>query len=150
MRHLTLCILLAAMPCAVAQAADRLAEIRDQQQVLAQELDSGVLEVTPRQAMLIRKDQARIAKLLDGKAALADLGVAERVELDNALERINAAVVGTRGADEDADICRYERNTSSKIRKLDCATASQRQNSRDGARAYLEKPRVCMPPGCGQ
>jgi hypothetical protein len=141
---------LLASAVASAQPADKLVQIREQQALLTSELDAGVLKVTPREANLIRKEQARVASLLEGRTSLDDLGVADRVQLDNALERINAFVVATRQAAEDADVCRYERNTSSKIRKLDCATASQRQNSRDGARAYLEKPRICVPPGCGQ
>ena len=149
MRIVLLSALLALAPLATAQP-ETLARIREQQQVLAEELDAGVLKMTPREAALVRKDQARVAKLLDGKASLDDLGVAERVELDNALERINALVVGTRGADEGRDVCRYERVTGSKMRKLDCATAAERGNARDNARAYLEKPRVCVPPGCGQ
>lgn len=133
----------------VAQPTDKLMQIREQQALVTSELDTGVLKVTPREAALIRKEQGRVSKILEGKSSLDALGIAERAQLDNALERINAFVVGTREAGEDADVCRYERNTSSKIRKLDCATASQRQNSRDGARAYLEKPRICIPPGCG-
>lgn len=150
MRALFLSFLLLVAPMVVAQSGDRLAQIREQQDTLLAELDSGVLKVTPREAALIRKDHARVAAILADNATLDDLGVAERVELDNALERINALVVATRQAEEDADVCHYERKTGTKLPKLDCATAAQRRNHRDGARAYMEKPRVCVPPGCGQ
>jgi hypothetical protein len=132
-----------------AQPGDKLAQIREQQALLATELDSGVLKVTARESALIRKDQARVRSLIEGRT-LDDLGVAERVELDNALERINALVMATRQADEARDVCRYERPTGSKLRKLECMTAAARGNHRDGARAYLDRPRVCVPPGCGQ
>lgn len=99
---------------------------------------------------MIRRDQRRVAAILAGKGSPADLAVAERVEPDNALERINARVVATRVAGENADDCRYERVTGSKLRKLDCKTVGDRQHHRDGARARMEKPRVCVPPGFGQ
>lgn len=150
MNRMIVGVLAMAVCAAVAQPVDKLVEIREQQKLLLAELDSGALKVTPREAALIRKENSRVLEMLEGQPSLDALGVAERVQLDNALERINALVVGTRRASEDADVCRYERNTSSKIRKLDCATASERQNSRDGARAYMEKPRICVPPGCGQ
>lgn len=150
MRALMLSALLLVAPIAAAQSIDRLAQIREQQAVLLTELDTGVLKLTPREGALVRKDHARVAAILAANATLDDLGVAERVELDNALERINALVVATRQAEEDADVCHYERKTGTKLPKLDCATASQRRNSRDGARAYMEKPRICVPPGCGQ
>lgn len=149
MRAWLLGVLLMGAASGAAQAADRLADIREQQSVLAGELETGVLKLKPREVALVRKDQARVQALLQGRSSLDDLGVAERVELDNALERINAVVVGTRQATEDRDVCRYERPTGSKLRKLDCMSAGDRQNHRDGARAYMEKPRVCVPPGCG-
>lgn len=149
MRAWLLGVLLIGATPVVAQAADRLGEIREQQAVLADEVEAGVLKLKPREVAAVRKDQARIQALLQGRASLDELGVAERVELDNALERINAIVVGTRQAVDDRDVCRYERPTGSKLRKLDCMSAGDRQNHRDGARAYMEKPRICVPPGCG-
>ena len=150
MRTPILCLLLAAAMTAVAQPGDKLEQIREQQQVLAAELQTGVLRMTPREVALIRKDQGRVQGLIDGKSSLDELSIADRVELDNALERINALVVATRQASENSDVCRYERPTGSKLRKLDCMSAGDRQNHRDGARAYMERPRVCVPPGCGQ
>ncbi|MFZ5656304.1 MAG: hypothetical protein ACOY37_04475 [Pseudomonadota bacterium] len=149
MRGWALCILLMGATSVIAQPADKLGAIREQQQLLAKELETGVLKLKPREVVLIRKDQARVQAILDGKSSLDELNVAERVELDNALERINALVVATREASEDRDVCRYERPTGSKLRKLDCMSAGDRQNHRDGARAYMEKPRICVPPGCG-
>lgn len=143
-------VLLLVSAVAGAQPTDPVVKIREQQQVLAQELQTGVLKLTPREVALVRKDQTVVRSVLEGRNSLDELNVAERVTLDNALERINARVVATRQAEEEADVCRYERVTGSKMRKLDCATAAERQNARDGGRAYLEKPRICIPPGCGQ
>lgn len=150
MRTPILCLLLAMATVAVAQPGDKLVQIREQQKVLTEEVDAGVLKLKPREAALLRKDQGRVMTLIDGRATLDELNIAERVELDNALERINALVVSTRQAGEDRDVCRYERTTGTKLKKLDCMSAGDRQNHRDGARAYMEKPRICVPPGCGQ
>ena len=100
MRAAVLCLLLATATAtaAFAQPADKLETIRAQQQLLATELDTGVLELTPRQLALLRKDQARVQAILGANASLDQLSVEERVEFDNALERINALVVGTRRA----------------------------------------------------
>lgn len=150
MKMRVLGVLLLVSAVAGAQPTDPVVKIREQQQVLAQELQTGVLKLTPREVALVRKDQTVVRSVLEGRNSLDELNVAERVTLDNALERINARVVATRQAEEDADVCRYERVTGSKMRKLDCATAAERQNAREGGRAYLEKPRICIPPGCGQ
>lgn len=149
MRALLLAMLMAGAGMATAQAPDRLVEIRAQQALLTQELDSGVLKLTPREVALIRKDQARVEAALAGKARLDDLNVAERTDLDNALERINARVVATRQAEEARDNCRYEVTTGSHMRKLSCATAGDRGDMRRNARAYMERPRICAGPGCG-
>lgn len=144
---ITMGIALAA--AASAQVPDKLGSIRAEQEQVRTGLDGGSLVVTPRVAMLIRKDQATVFKLLEGNARLDDMNVAERVELDNALERIGAHLAGTRQAAEQRDVCRYERVSGSKHRKLVCKTSEERQNARDGARAWMEKPKVCIPPGCG-
>lgn len=149
MNRMTVLFLALIVSTAGAQPADKLVEIRGQQKLLAAELDSGDLKVTPREAALIRKEQAVVFKLLEANAMLEDMNVEERVRLDNALERINALLVGTRQAAEQRDDCRYERVSGSKHRKLVCATSDERQHARDGARAYMEKPRICIPPGCG-
>lgn len=145
---LVLLVLVFAGPV-LAQSADKLALIRTEQQQIQAGLEDGSLVVTPRVAMLIRKDQATVSRLLADNASLDDMNVAERVELDNALERIGAHLAGTRQAAEQRDVCRYERVSGSKHRKLVCATSDERQNARDGARAWMEKPKICIPPGCG-
>ncbi len=150
MRTPVLCLLLAMATAAIAQPGDKLTQIREQQKVLTEEVDAGILKLKPREAALLRKDQARVGALIDGRATLDDLNIDERVQLDNALERINALVVATRQAGENRDECRVERPTGSKLKKLDCMSAGDRQNHRDGARAYMEKPRVCGGPNCGQ
>jgi len=138
-----------AVSTAQATQPEPLAIIREQQQQLAGEIESGSLRLTPRVKTAIRKDQAQVAVLLEGKAALSDLTIEERALLDNALERINAHVVGTRRASEQRDVCRVERGTASKLHKLDCDTQQARDNDRQGARDFLEKQRICSGPGCG-
>lgn len=121
---------------------DRLAEIVEQQRELQQDLD-GIEELTPRQRNMIRKAQTQVFALTEGKSRLDDLSINDKVKLDNALERINAELVNTRAARADQDQCQRERRAGSRLAKTTCATAGERQQMRENARGYLERPRVC-------
>lgn len=135
-----------------AMAADpaTLADIVQQQQELRTKLDSGdVGTLTPRRVRIIRQAQDQVFELVEGKSRVDELNVEERVRLENALESINAEVVGTRVAKEDQDVCWTEAKTGSKMKVTRCGTKEEIEQARRGARAWMEKPKVCIPPGCG-
>jgi hypothetical protein len=71
------------------------------------------------------------------------------VRFAKALESINAEVVGTRGAQEQRDVCWTEAKTGSKMKVARCGTQEEIDETRHGARAWMERPKVCVPPGCG-
>ena len=130
-------------------AAEGLPAIRTQQVALQARLDAGDTGLTPRQAKVVRRAQAEVFKLIDGKDQLDALTIDEKVRLENALERINAEIRGTRLAGEDQQVCWRERTTGSMVEVTRCGTREEIDEARRGARAFMEKPRVCIPPGCG-
>lgn len=124
--------------------------IRAQQAELQRELEDGELSsLTPRQLNAIRKAQAEVAEVTQGATSLDDLDIQRKVRLENALERINANVVGTRTAADGKQICKRVPVTGSAMKTTRCATQSEWDQVRETSRASLEKTRVCTPPGCG-
>lgn len=132
-----------------AQSVD-LPAILEQQRALAKDLESGRTDMTPRAKNIVLKAQAEVFQLSEGKASLADLNIAEKTRLENALERINAQVKGNRRAEETQDVCWRERPTGSKVAVTRCGTREEISQAREGARGFMERPRICVPPGCGQ
>jgi hypothetical protein len=139
----------AAVPLRAAEV-DPLQRIREQQTTLQTALDSRQAEaLTPRQVKVIRKAQGEVFALIEGKSRLDELAIDDQVRLENALERINAEVKGTRLAGEEKTVCWRERPSGSMIEVTRCGTQEEIDEARRGARAFMERPRVCVPPGCG-
>ncbi|TZF89733.1 hypothetical protein [Cognatilysobacter lacus] len=141
---------LLATSVALAQDTPKVELIRAQQTQLRADMDAGKVALTPRDALQVRKDQDTVFEIIGRKPSLEAMNIQERVTLDNALERINASVQGTRVADDRKDVCRYQRVTGSKQLQLVCGTQDDRDRARQGARAYLEKTRICEPPCNGR
>lgn len=139
-------------PQAFAQDVD-LPQILEQQRAVAAQLDDGSLAVPARARDTIRKAQAEVFAIAEGNQALADLDVAEKVRLENALERIHAVVKGGRRAQETQEVCWRERRTGSKLMVTRCGTKEEIEQAREGARGHLERPRTCQASAtssCGQ
>jgi len=118
--------------------------IVEQQKALAADLDAGnVDELTPRQINVIRKAQREVFTLTEGKSALNQLSIDDQVRLENALERINAEVKGGRLAKDRQEVCWRERISGSQMKSTRCGTEAERREAREGARDFLEKPKVC-------
>lgn len=148
-RAILVCALMLSVAVAFA-GDDKLAAILQQQRELAAKLDSAdTAGMTKRQANQVRKAQAEIFSIAEGVSSLDQLNIEQRVRLDNALEVVNTQVKGTRLAAREQDICWRERPTGSKIEITRCGTEEEREEARSGARGYLERPRICTPPGCG-
>lgn len=160
-------LVVAIAPCAAAQTpgeaapseqaepttaaeADGLTLIRDQQLELKASLEGGNAEgLTRREVNRIRKEQEAVFALIDGKATLAELSIHEKVELENALERINAYVKGGRAARDEQDVCWRERMSGTSRMVTRCGTEKERDQAREGARDFLQRPKICSGPGCG-
>lgn len=135
-----------------AQAADAasLEQIIEQQRGLRAQLDRGeTAGLSPRRVRVVRQAQDQVFRLTEGKTQLDQLNIEQRVQLENALEVINAEVVGTRVARENRDVCWTEARSGSKLKATRCGTQEEIDEARRGARAWMEKPRICSGPGCG-
>ena len=131
-------------PGAAAGEEDGLQLILRQQQALKADLDDGGVDgLTPRQNKLVQKAQAEVFAVTEGKARLDDLSVDDKVRLENALERINAEVKNTRAASDDQNVCWREKPTGSTVKVTRCGTKSEMREAREGARDYMERPKVC-------
>lgn len=129
---------------------DGLQQILKQQKALRADLEDGGLEgLTPRQNTLVRKAQVEVFAVTEGKGRLEDLSMEEKIRLENALERINAQVVNTRAASDKQNVCWRERMSGTTMKKTRCGTQAEMREAREGARDFLEKGKVCVPPGCG-
>lgn len=146
---LALVLMAASLTAGAVEQGDKLAVILEQQQALKASIDAGSSGLTPRQIRLIRKAQSEVFAIAGANATMDQLNIQEQIRLENALERINANVVGTRVAQETQDTCWSEAKTGSKLKVARCGTQEERDEARRGARAWLEKPKVCIPPGCG-
>lgn len=129
---------------------DGLQMIRRQQNEIRVDLDGGGIEgLTPRQNALVRKAQAEVFAVIEGKARLDELSIDEKIRLENALERINAQIVNTRSASDKQNVCWRERVSGTTVKKTRCGTQAEMREAREGARDFLEKGKICNPPGCG-
>jgi hypothetical protein len=147
-------ILLGACVCASAFASDgsppSIDTIREQQGALQAGIEAGKTDgLTPRQVNIVRKSQKQVFELIDGRKDLADLSIEEKIRLNNALETINAQMKGGRLGQDEQQVCWRERKTGSTTKVTRCGSQAERDFLRQNAREYLEKPRVCTPPGCG-
>jgi hypothetical protein len=144
-----LALLLAAAAMA-AEPPDTLASVLEQQRELEQELAAGETRgMTPRQLGVVRKAQREVFSLAEGKSSLDQMTIEDKIRLENALERINAQVKGGDRAARDAqEVCWQERRTGSTRKSTRCGTEAERDQIREGARLWMEKPSICVPPGC--
>lgn len=81
--------------------------------------------LTPGQKHTIHAEQKRIRAIVEGKSSLDALTLEQRLQLVNAQERINAAMLGTRDAEEARLVCRRGRPTGSQLARLRCSTVGQ-------------------------
>lgn len=147
-RWMCLVVLTAAMAVANAQEPaaqeDGLQMILAQQQQLQRDLDDGKTSgMTTRQVNIIRKSQKQVFAVTEGKSRLDQLTMDEKVQLENALERINAEVKGTRAGQDSKQVCWREKQTGTTINVTRCGTEAEMREAREGARDFLERPKVC-------
>jgi len=142
-------LLLAPIGALAEETGSSLQAIVEQQKTLRADLERGMPGITPRQARVIRKAQDEFFAVVEGKATLDQLGIEDKVRIENALERINAEIVNTNAAQADKEVCWREQTTGSKTTVTRCGTQSEIDQAREGARGFMERPRICVPPGCG-
>ena len=85
----------------------------------------------------VRAEQRRIRWLLADKPSLDALTREQRLQLVNAQERINAAMNGSRAAEERRLVCRRERPTGSNVAFERCVPAIRHELERENAERFL-------------
>ena len=145
----TVMLLLAPQGAMAGQDAVPLSKMVEQQVVLRDELAKSPKDLTLRQVGLIRKAQGEFFRLVDGKSTMDQLAIEDKVRVENALETINAQFVGTNRAGADQQVCWRETTVGSKMKATRCGTQQEIDDAREGARGFLLKPKICVPPGCG-
>jgi len=151
MRTVLLIALLVLAPM-VATAEDENASLQmmvEQQIALREELARGPQDLTPRQVGIMRKAQDEFFRLVEGKTTMDQLAIGDKVRVENALERINAELVNTNAARANQEVCWREHMVGSKMQVTRCGTQQEIDQAREGARGFMLKPKICMPPGCG-
>lgn len=132
------------------EAADKLADIRTQQQQLKGQLEAGELShLTKRQQNAIGRAQTEVFAIIEGRNSLDELNIADKVRLENALESINANFVGTDAAGGGQLVCKRVALTGTGMKTTRCAPQAEWDQVRETSRDSLEKRHVCEPPGCG-
>ncbi|HEY0506303.1 MAG TPA: hypothetical protein VGD42_22695 [Lysobacter sp.] len=122
----------------------KLDRILAQQQELKRDLDVGKTDgLTTRQVNAIRKAQVDVFAVTEGKTTLDQLSMDDKVRLENALERINAEVKNTRAGHDEKQVCWRERMSGSNTKVTRCGTEAEMREAREGARDFLERPKVC-------
>ena len=143
-----LLVLLSAMATGAATAqpdATSLQVLVEQQEALRAELSDGVVEgITPRKARLINKAQGEFFAIVKGKQSLDELGIEEKIRVENALETINAQIANTRFAADDQQVCWREVKVGSKLAVSRCASKKELEDETESARTYMSKPRICV------
>lgn len=145
---LALAIACSASLTAIAQdeapAPQKLERILAQQQELKRDLDAGKTDgLTTRQVNAIRKAQVDVFAVTEGKTSLDQLSMDDKVRLENALERINAEVKNTRAGHDEKQVCWRERASGTTMKVTRCGTEAEKREAREGARDYLDRPKVC-------
>ena len=108
----------------------RILEIQD---AIAERVGFAEDALTYGQKQVIRAEQRRIRAIVEGKSSLDALTREQRLQLVNAQERINAAMRGTRDAEEARLVCRRGRPTGSQLARLRCTTVAQNDFQREMA-----------------
>ncbi len=134
------------------ESEDKLGSILVQQRDLQAGLAAGQdYGLTPRELSAVRKAQAEVFTLTEGKISMDQLNIEDKIRLDNALERINTQV---KGGDTDhiargeQDVCKRVQRTGTTVKSTVCATQSEWDRVREDSRESLEKRRICA--DCGR
>jgi hypothetical protein len=138
---------------AMARKPVDLTRIIEQQRAIAVQIQSPeTTGLEPHQIEAVREAQVDVFAAIGDKRELSELTADEQVSLKNGLEKIDAAMKGTRLAELNREKCWREQKLGTKLKVTRCATQLEIDQLREGARAWYEKSDICVPgPGasCG-
>ena len=146
-RHLLLAAFLFALATgqAIANARVDLKVILNQQNSINRQIEESPdgLGIDSLQLERLRNAQRIVSDIAVKKSTLDQLNPGDQMKLRNALGEVYAILKGTRVAQEQRDVCWRERKIGSQIQTTRCATFEELLLSREGARTWMEKPKVC-------
>jgi hypothetical protein len=127
-----------------------LPDIVAQQREIQHAIEAGAIDRPSTALAAVRRAQAVVFTVTDGRTELSQLSPDEQMALHNALQAIQAQLDSDPQVAQARDVCKRERATGSKILETRCGTAREREITREGGRGYLEKRQICRPgePGC--
>lgn len=94
----------------------------------------------------IETAQGKVFALLEGVKDLDQMTPHQRIELLNALGEVKAVIESNEDSRQE---CWRERKLGSMRHITRCATVAERRQARDGGRAWMGDPSVCIPAGDG-
>ena len=128
---------------AMARKPVDLTRIVEQQRAIATELESPDAAKTTgldaRQIEAIRAAQTELFTTIGERRVLSELTADEQVNVKNGLEKIKAAMEGTRLAELNREKCWREQKLGTKMKVTRCATQLELDQLREGARDWWEK-----------
>lgn len=126
------------------RAADpTLAEIRAQQLELHEKLaqgDASLAALSATERAQLQAAQERVFGILEGHSDADRLHPAQRTQLTNELERINALV---QGDDRNRLVCKREKRTGSQRYVRVCKTVSERELELQNSQRLWDRTNVC-------
>jgi hypothetical protein len=99
-----------------------IAPLLERQREIAAAIQSKPKSLSEKQRQIVLREQATIHTITEGKTSLNDLAPEQRIQLMNAIEKVDAAMKGSRSADEGRQVCRRERAVGSTMPKMHCRT----------------------------
>lgn len=144
-------VLVLAAGQALANARVDLKVLLNQQNSISRQIEESPdgLGIDSLQLDRLRRAQRTVSDIAVKKSSLDQLSPADQVRLRNALGEVYAILKGTRVAQEQRDVCWRERRIGSQIQTTRCATFEELLLTREGARAWMERPPVCASRGNG-
>lgn len=147
-----LCAVLPATAFAATATASSPAQIMEQQRQIEARLDADGAGLDKQGVAEVRREQARVFAIVDGKDTFEDLTLEEKIDLRNALESIDAQLKATAQAEDRSDVCRREHRLGSRFKVTRCRTRAEMREERSSGQAMQGTPRICGPdqPGCSR
>ncbi|UNK48115.1 hypothetical protein MNR01_10030 [Lysobacter sp. S4-A87] len=122
-------------------------DIRTQQHEIREGVEAGTgpyKDLTPDQRSELLSKQDRMLRTIDGKTSTDELNEAQKTEVFNTLEWIEAVV--NKSNDDERMVCERRPILGSTRKERVCKTQAQWQAEREAARNMMEGRRACQ--GC--
>jgi hypothetical protein len=97
-----------------------IAPLLERQREIAAVIQGKPESLSENQRQIVLREQATIHAIIEGKTSLNDLAPEQRIQLMDAIEKVDTIIKGSRTADESRMVCRRERAVGSTMPKTYC------------------------------